>query len=415
MEALRAFQSRNFRLFFSGQSISLLGTWIQKTVVIWLVYRLTQSAFLLGVTGFVGLIPTLLLSPFVGSYIDRHNKFKVMVQTQVWAAIQALLLALLIYFKIYNISLIIVLSLFQGIINAVDVTCRQSLMVELVDHPDDVSNAIALNSTINNLARVVGPALGGLMLGIWGEDICFIINFLSFGPVLYCLYIMKINPIIHGQEKGQFWTELKEGFLYIKTEKEIAGQLILLAITSLLLIPFTTILPILAKDVFKADATIFSLFESAVGVGSVLSAIYLARLKNLDLLVRVIIVASVLFSGGLLLLSQANHLLFALLSLTLAGVGMMAQSSSINTYIQTHSVPKMRARAISYFVMAYLGVTPIGTILIGWIAENYSVKTVFFIEGICGVFAIGLYFWYRFMFISANEVQVEKSIEKQFN
>lgn len=412
MESLRAFRSRNFRLFFSGQSISLLGTWVQKTVVIWLVYRLTQSPFLLGVTGFVGLFPTLVLSPFVGSYIDRHNKFKVMVQTQIWAAVQALLLALLIFFKIYNISAIILLSLFQGIINAVDVTCRQSLMVEMVDHPEDVSNAIALNSTINNLARVLGPALGGLMLGIWGEDVCFISNFLSFAPVLYCLYLMKMKPTVHSAEKGQFWEELKEGFVYIKTEKEIAGQLILLSITSLLLIPFTTILPVLAKDVFKADATVFSWFESAVGAGSVLSAIYMARLKRLDILPRVILVASFLFAGGMLLLSQANHLTFSLLCLTLAGAGMMAQTSSINTYIQTHSAPEMRARAVSYFVMAYLGVTPIGTILIGWIAEIYSVKTVFFIEGLCGLFAIAFYLWYRFAYILSPQRQTAKTIEE---
>ena len=250
------------------------------------------------------------------------------------------------------------------------------------------------------------------MLGIWGEDVCFIINFLSFAPVLYCLYIMKMKPTILTQAKGHFWTELKEGFTYIKTEREITAQLLLLAITSLLLIPFTTILPILAKDIFKADATVFSLFESAVGVGSVLSAIYLARLKNLDILVRVILVASLLFTCGLLLLSQANHMVFALVSLTLAGAGMMAQSSSINTYIQTHSVPEMRARAISYFVMAYLGVTPIGTILIGWIAENYSVKTVFFIEGLCGVLALGVYLWYRYLLIPSVPIQVEKTLEK---
>ena len=399
MEALRAFRSRNFRLFFSGQSISLLGTWVQKTAVVWLVYRLTGSPFLLGVTGFVGLFPTLVLSPFVGSYIDRHNKFKVMVQTQVWAAVQALLLALLIFFSIYNIPAIILLSLLQGIINAVDVTCRQSLMVELVDNPGDVSNAIALNSTITNLTRVLGPALGGLLLGVWGEDVCFISNFLSFIPVLYCLYLMSITPTVHAAEQRSFWAELKEGFVYIRTEREITGQLLLLTITSFCLIPFTTILPILAKDIFKGNATVFSWFESAIGLGSLLSAVYMARLKQLDRLVRVIMVASCLFSGGLILLSQANNMVFALVSLTLGGAGMMAQSSSINTYIQTHSAPQMRARAISYFIMAYMGVTPIGTILLGWVAEHYSVKTVFFIEGLCGVFAVGFYLWYRARYI----------------
>ena len=404
MEALRAFRSRNFRLFFCGQSISLLGTWVQKTAVIWLVYRLTASPFLLGVTGFVGLFPTLILSPFVGSYIDRHDKFKVMVQTQVWAAIQALLLALLIFFKIYNIPAIILLSLLQGVINAVDVTCRQALMVEMVDQAEDVSNAIALNSTITNLARVLGPALGGLLLGLWGEDVCFISNFLSFIPVLYCLHLMHIKPTIQANKERNFWKELQEGFKYIKGEKEISGQLLLLAITSFFLIPFTTILPVLAKDIFQGDASIFSLFESAVGIGSVISAVYMARLKRLDLLIKIITVASFLFTGGLLLLSQANNLLFAILGLALGGVGMMAQSSSINTYIQTHSIPQMRARAISYFVMAYLGVTPLGTILIGWLAEVYPVKVVFMVEGLCGILAISFYIWYRHRIHQAHTI-----------
>jgi MFS family permease len=395
MDAFRSFKYKNFKLFFYGQSISLLGTWIQKTAVVWLVYRLTGSAMLLGIVSFVSLIPSLLLSPYAGSYIDRHDRFKVMKNTQKLAMLQAGLLAALIYFQFYNISVIILLSLLQGIINAFDVTCRQSLMVELVDDKADLPNAIALNSTITNLARVAGPAIAGIILSTLGEDFCFISNFFSFVPVLICLYLMKLNtqPSAHSQK--DIWHELKEGLDYVISDKQIVSLIILLTGSSLFVIPFTTLMPIFAKDLFNGTSGTFSLFESAIGLGSLISAVYMARLKTIDKLTQVTVVASVLFGLGVITLAVANHLRLALLGMAISGVGMMAQTSSINTYIQTHAVPAMRARAISYFVMAYMGITPIGSLLIGFLAEHLKPREVVALEGILSLVIIAAYVVYQ--------------------
>jgi MFS family permease len=395
MDAFRSFKYKNFKLFFYGQSISLLGTWIQKTAVVWLVYRLTGSAMLLGIVSFVSLIPSLLLSPYAGSYIDRHDRFKVMKNTQKLAMLQAGLLAALIYFQFYNISVIILLSLLQGVINAFDVTCRQSLMVELVDDKADLPNAIALNSTITNLARVAGPAIAGIILSALGEDFCFISNFFSFVPVLICLYLMKLNtqPSAHSQK--DIWHELKEGLDYVVSDKQIVSLIILLTGSSLFVIPFTTLMPVFAKDLFNGTSGTFSLFESAIGLGSLISAIYMARLKTIDKLTQVTVVASVLFGLGVITLALANHLPLALLGMAISGVGMMAQTSSINTYIQTHAVPAMRARAISYFVMAYMGITPIGSLLIGFLAEHLKPREVVALEGILGLVIIAAYVVYQ--------------------
>ncbi len=395
MDAFRSFKYKNFKLFFYGQSISLLGTWIQKTAVVWLVYRLTGSALLLGIVSFVSLIPSLLLSPYAGSYIDRHDRFKVMKNTQKLAMLQAGLLAALLYFQVYNISIIILLSLLQGIINAFDVTCRQSLMVELVDDKADLPNAIALNSTITNLARVAGPAIAGIMLSTLGEDFCFISNFFSFVPVLICLYLMKIQVQPSAKSQKDIWQELKEGLDYVVSEKQIVSLIILLTASSLFVIPFTTLMPVFAKDLFNGTSGIFSLFESAIGLGSLISAVYMARLKDINKLTRVTVVASILFGVGVLLLAVSSHLPLALIGMVISGVGMMAQTSSINTYIQTHAAPAMRGRTISYYVMAYLGITPIGSLLIGFLAEHLKTREVVALEGVLGLIIVAAYVVYQ--------------------
>lgn len=395
MSTFRSFKYRNFKLFFYGQSVSLLGTWIQKTAVMWLVYRLTGSAMLLGITGFVSLIPSLILSPYTGSYVDRHDKFKVMKQTQLMAMLQAGALAAVVFFHFYNISTIIFLSLLQGLINAFDVTCRQSMMIELVDDKADLPNAIALNSTMNNMARLVGPALAGILLSTFGEDFCFISNFLSYAPILICLYQMRINTAVTAKPQQHIWTELKQGLDYILSEKDILGLLGLCAVSSLLVIPFTTLMPVFAKDIFHGNSGTFSLFESAVGLGSLFSAIYLARLKAADKLIGAILAASVVFSIGLLVVAFAPVLHIAIAGMVIAGAGMMIQVSGINMYIQTHAQPHMRARAISYYVMAYLGVTPVGSLLIGWLAEVMPSRYVVSLEALSGLLAVGAYLGYR--------------------
>jgi MFS family permease len=407
MSIFRSLKYRNFKLFFYGQSISLVGTWMQKTAVAWLVYRLTGSALLLGLVGFVSLIPSLVLSPFAGSLIDRYNRYKILMITQIVSMAQAGALAALIFFQYYSIPMIIVLSLIQGIINAFDVTCRQSLMVEMVDKKEDLPNAIALNSTMTNLARIAGPALAGILLSTFGEDFCFIGNFLSYVPVLLCLFMMKLNLTATPPSQKSIWLELEEGFRYVSGDKELSSMIILIGISSLFVIPFNTLMPIFAKDIFHGSAKTFSWFESAAGLGSVVSAMYMANLKSAKPLMKITMIASALFGLSLIFLSHAGSLPIALVFMTITGIGMMAQTSSINTYIQTHAVPEMRGRAISYFVMAYQGMIPIGSLLIGWTANAFGPRMAVTIAGIVGLLATLGFVFYKHKVNAAKHLAFE--------
>nr|WP_295865851.1 MFS transporter [uncultured Chitinophaga sp.] len=395
MDVFRSLKSRNFRLFFYGQSISLIGTWMQKTAVCWLVYRLTNSALLLGVVSFVSLIPSLFLSPYAGSYIDRHNRYRLMIITQVISMVQAGALALMILLRYYNIPGIIFLSLVQGVINAFDVTCRQSLMMEMVEQKEDLPNAIALNSTVANFARIAGPALAGIVLSTFGEDICFAGNFLSYVPVLISLFMMKMDlPVIVKSERS-IWAELREGWQYISHDRDLSSLLLMLTASSLLVMPFNTLMPVFAKDIFNGSARTFSWFESAAGVGSIAAAIYMAQLKAGKDLVRILITSSLIFGLSLVLLAYAGWLPLALLFMMLSGVGMMAQTSAINTYIQTHAIPTMRARAISYYIMAYQGMIPIGSLLTGVLAQWIGPRATVCIAGLTGIVATIVFVQHR--------------------
>jgi MFS family permease len=395
MNIFRALKSRNFRLFFYGQSVSLIGTWMQKTAVCWLVYRLTNSALLLGVVSFVSLIPSLFLSPYAGSYIDRHNRYRILVITQVISMIQAGALAMMILFRYYNIPGILLLSLIQGIINAFDMTCRQSLMVEMVEQKDDLPNAIALNSTMVNFARIAGPALAGIILSTFGEDICFASNFLSYVPVLISLFMMKmvLPPVVKSERS--IWTELREGFNYISGDMDLSSLLLMLTASSLFVIPFNTLMPVFAKDIFNGDAKTFSWFESAAGLGSIVAAIYMANLKGGKNMIKIMITASLVFALSLILLSYAASLPLALLFMLFSGLGMMAQISAINTYIQTHAIPQMRARAISYYIMAFQGIIPVGSLLTGVLAHYAGPRLTVCIAGLTGVVTIVIFVSYR--------------------
>lgn len=395
MNVFRSLKYRNFKLFFYGQSISLIGTWMQKTAVSWLVYRLTGSALLLGIVSFVSLIPSLILAPYAGSIVDRHNRYRILVITQVVSMLQAGAFALMIFFKIYNIPAIIGLSLLQGIVNAFDVTCRQSLMVDMVDDKNDLPNAIALNSTMTNLARIAGPAIAGIVLSAFGEDVCFFGNFLSYIPVLACLFMMKLNTIVPVRSEKSIWTELQEGFKYVSGDADLSSMILMLTASSLFVIPFNTLMPIFAKDLFNGDAKTFSWFESAAGLGSVISAVYLANLKSNKNLVKIMSIASLIFGISVLMVAYAGKLPFALIFMIFTGVGMMAQTSAINTYIQTHAIPAMRARAISYYVMAYQGMIPVGSLMAGWLANEVGPRRAVCIEGIIGVLATALFVLYK--------------------
>lgn len=391
MYIFRALTHRNYRLHYIGQGISLLGTWMQRIAVSWLIYRLTDSALMLGIVAFVSLVPSLILSPFIGSFVDRYPKYRLMITTQAGMMLQSGILALLVGTGNYTVSLVIALSFVQGAINAFDVTVRQSIMAQLVDNKADLPNAIALNSTAFNMARMVGPAIGGVLLANYGEAACFTVNFLSYFVVLGTLLSMRLQePPVH-QKRISNWQGLVDGFQYLRRSNHLSSLIILLSLSSLFIIPYTTLLPVVAKEMFHGDATTFSWFESAVGLGAFAGAIYMARLHpHANLRFRVI-AAALVFGAGIAALSLTTKLPLALLCTLLAAAGMMIQNSSINTYIQTHSMPAYRARAISYYIMAFQGVFPLGSLLVGFTAHTWGIQTTLLAQGIAG-FLIGLSF-----------------------
>tara|TARA_R110000868_G_scaffold162453_3_gene393749 strand:+ start:23260 stop:24492 length:1233 start_codon:yes stop_codon:yes gene_type:complete len=378
----KALKSRNFKLFFYGQSVSVIGTWLQKTAVSWMVYSITGSVFLLGLATFLSMIPSLFLAPLAGSIIGRYDRHRSMIILQSLAMLQAGALAILIYLKIYNINIILTLTFIQGIINAFDVTCRQTMMVDIVDNKEDLPNAVALNSTLTNFARIAGPAFAGIILSTYGEDICFIGNFLSYIPVLICLLLMKIEPYTKPTTKLKMVDDFIEGLNYIQKESDMAKMLLMLTSSSLFVISFNTLMPVFAKDIFHGDAQTFSWFESAAGIGSILSAIYLANLKSNKGITKITIAASFLLGFSIIILSISTNLMLALICMILSGIGMMAQTSSINIYIQTKSASQMRSRSISFYMMAYQGMIPLGSLLVGYMSHIIGTRQTVAIEGI---------------------------------
>lgn len=391
----KALQSRNFKLFFYGQSVSVIGTWLQKTAVSWMVYSITGSVFLLGLATFLSMIPSLFLAPLAGSIIGRYNRHRSMILLQSLAMLQAGALALLIYLKIYNISFILALSLIQGIINAFDMTCRQTMMVDIVDNKENLANAVALNSTITNFARIAGPAFAGIILHQYGEDICFIGNFLSYIPVLISLALMRIKPYTKATDKLKMMDDFIEGLDYLKKESEMAKMLLMLACSSLFVISFNTLMPVFAKDIFNGNAQTFSWFESAAGIGSIITAIYMANLKSAENTNKIMLAASVLLGFSILILALSSSLILALICMVLSGIGMMGQTSSINIYIQTNSTSHMRSRSISYYLMAFQGMIPVGSLLIGYVSHFIGIRTTVAIQGIICLLSVILYTYYK--------------------
>jgi len=370
---------------------------MQRIAISWLVYKLTDSVFWLGFVSFISLSPSLFLSPFIGSFVDGRKKYKLVVVTQILLMLQAGVLTLVLYMGWISVYWLCVLGFVQGVINAFDVVSRQALLVSLVDHKKDLPNAIALNSSVFNAARMVGPAIGGVLLSTYGELACFALNFLSFIPVLFTLSLMRVTEKAPERLTGASPMQgLVDGFNYLKKSPHIASLIIIMTFSSLFVIPYTSLLPAVAKDLFKGDETTFSWFESAAGLGAMIGAINMARLKAGENLRYRVMFAAFIMGLSLLLLGFAHYLLSALLFTVAVSFSMMMQNSSINTYIQTHAMPAYRARIMSYYVMAFQGVFPVGSLLIGSIASGIGVQYTLYIMGVIGILiAVGFYIYLR--------------------
>jgi MFS family permease len=378
----RSLKYRNFRLFFGGQSISLIGTWIQQIATPWLVYHLTGSVFLLGVVGFAGQIPTFLISPFAGVMTDRWNRYHILITTQILSMIQALLMALLFFTGVIKIWQIILLSLLLGCINACDTPARQSFFIEMVEKKKYLANAIALNSSMVNAARLLGPSIAGMLIAFTNEGICFLINGISYIFVIVSLLSMKIVPRKMINKDTRVLQELKEGFSYVFDFAPVKYIILMLGLVSLMGMPFSILMPVFAKVIFHGGSHTFGFLVGASGIGALSAALYLASRKNVLGLFKRIPLAAGIFGLGLIAFSFSRVYLLSLVLMIMTGFGMMFQLASSNTILQTIVDDDKRGRVMSFYTMAFMGTAPFGSLLAGGLARIIGAPHTILIGGI---------------------------------
>jgi MFS family permease len=377
----RAFYYRNYRLFFGGQGVSLIGTWMQQIAMSWLVYRLTDSAFYLGLIGFTGQAPIFFLTSFAGVFIDRIHRRNLLIITQTLATVQASLLAFLTLSGHIQVWHLVLLSLFLGCINAFDIPTRQSFVVEMVEDKKDLGNAIALNSFMFNGARLVGPSIAGLVVSAIGEGPCFLINAISFLAIIVTLLAMRIPNRMSETKPSTLFYGLKEGYRYALGFPPIRYVLFLLAITSLVGMPYMVLMPIFARDILHGGPHTLGFLMGASGVGALVGALYLASRKSLLGLGKLIVIASSTFGAGLIVFSFSRSYPFSLFILLFTGFGMIVEMASSNTIIQTIVDEDKRGRVMSLYAMAFGGTAPFGSIMAGILASRIGAPNTLIISG----------------------------------
>lgn len=376
-------KNRNYRLFFMGQSVSLLGTWMQKTAVSWVVYSLTQSKFMLGVSVFATLFPTALVSLYGGIVADRYNRYKILLSTQIVSLLQAVLLTLaIVFFKQHVVWEIIVLGALLGIINGFDMPARQSLIRELVGRKEDLPNALALNSSMVNLSKLIGPAIAGFILERFGDAICFGINAISFIPVILSLLMMRLPKSVQRTKADKnLKKEFLEAFAYIKNTPVVSSIIIFAGIMGLLVLPFSTLTPVFAKDIFNGSAFTLGIIDGVIGLGALIGALFLASLHQGTNLSKVLAINTLVFGVGLILFSQIAILSLALLFIAVGSFGMMSVRTITNTIVQIHVPNQFRGRVISIYLMVLTATIPIGSLIVGAVSHYIGVEKTVLIEG----------------------------------
>jgi len=378
----RALRHRNFRLFFSGQSVSLIGTWITRIATSWLVYRLTHSALLLGLVGFCGQIPTLVLAPMAGVLVDRWDRHRILVWTQVLSAVQSLALGVLALTDTITVGWILWLQVVQGLINAFDTPARQAFVVHMVEDRDDLPNAIALNSTMVNGSRIIGPSIGGLIIAAVGEGWCFMIDAASYLAVIASLLAMRLAPLPRRPCGGAMLEELRAGLEYVTRFAPVRTALLLLALVSLMGMPYTVLMPVIATQTLHGGAHTLGFLMTASGLGAVGGALYLASRRTVLGLGRVMVFSTIAFGAGLIAFSQARSLWASLLVLPVVGAGMMIEMASTNTILQTMVDERLRGRVMAFYTMAFLGTAPIGSLLAGIVASHVGASPTILLGGV---------------------------------
>jgi len=384
--AWRALRHRNFQLFFCGQSISVVGNWMTRLATTWLVYHLTHSALLLGVVSFAGQIVSFALGPFAGVWVERLNRRKLLVGTQAAAAFQSLALAALTLAHVITLWEIIALTALQGVINAFDMPGRQSFLVQMVTDRtgvdrNDLSNAIAINSSMANGARLVGPAIAGLVVAAFGEGWCFLFDGISYFAVIASLSLMRIEALESPRHKASMLQQMREGWDYVRAFRPIRTILLLFSLISLMGYSYAVLLPIFAAQVLHGGATTLGWLTGASGVGALVSALSLALRKSVVGLTRMVQIAAAMLGVALILFGLSHVLWLSLVLMVFVGFGLMQTASASNTIIQSLVTEDKRARVMSYYTMAFFGAAPFGSLLAGVLAERIGAPHTVFVTG----------------------------------
>lgn len=387
----RAFRNRNYRLFYIGQSISRIGMWMQRTAVLWMVYSMTHSPFMIGVAMFAEQFPSFLFSLLGGVISDRYDRYKLLLITQTASMVQAILLTVLVFAGNYAVWQILALSFVLGMINALDVPTRQPLVHEMVNDPADLPNAVAFNSSLANLAKMIGPAVAGLVLKLWGADICFLLNAVSFIAVISCLLMMKMQPRVPHSERKNVRTELADSFRYLLRTPAIAHVILMLALMSLLVLPYQTLLPIFAKVIFQGDAATYGTISGFIGLGALLGAVFLASLRRTDLK-HVLLVNTVLLGSALIGFSFLKTFPAAMTVALVIGFGAMAQTTVCITIVQVRSETAFRGRVMSYVAMAALGMMPLGSLIVGAVSERIGAAHAMCGQGVLALILAAVFY-----------------------
>jgi MFS family permease len=387
----RALRHRNYRLFFSGQTVSLVGTWITRIATSWLVYRLTHSVFLLGIVGFFGQIPTLLLAPFAGVLVDRWNRHRILVVTQVLSMLQSVALAVLTFSGAITVVEILALQMVQGVINAFDTPARQAFVVEMVTDRADLPNAIALNSSMVNASRIIGPSIGGIIIAAAGEGWCFALDAVSYLAVIASLMAMRLEESPARTAETRLLEELRTGLRYVGRFPPVRDSLLLIALVGTMGQPYTVLMPAIAANVLHGGAHTLGYLMTASGLGALAGAFYLASRHSVLGLGRVIVVATGAFGAALVAFSFSRMLCLSLLILPVVGGGLMVEMASTNTVLQTIVEDDMRGRVMSFYTMAFLGTAPLGSLLAGFLADHIGTMDTVRLGGAACVIAAGIF------------------------
>ena len=387
----RALRHRNYRLFFAGQGTSLIGTWLTRVAMSWLVYRLTHSALLLGIVGFAGQMPTFLLAPLAGVLIDRWNRHRVLVATQALAMLQSGLLAVFALTRTITVWHVLVLGAFQGLINAFDTPARQAFVVEMVESRDDLPNAIALNSSMVNAARLIGPSIGGVLIAAVGEGWCFATDAASYLAVIASLLAMRISPRPARVRTARVMAELRDGLRYVASVAAIRSVLLLLAFVSFTGIPYMVLMPIFAAQVLHGGPHTLGLLTASSGAGAVAGVLWLASRRGALGLPRVICLAGATFGGGLIAFGLSRSVWLSVPLMLITGAGMMVQMAASNTLLQTLVDDDKRGRVMGFYTMAFFGMMPLGSLTAGVLGSRVGAPATVSWGGVATIVAVLFY------------------------